>query len=520
MSKWTQEFKYDLPSAFCISKETTPIYLRYLLTSKGCACPDFASGNSLEICAGTGVGLSIKTACQTSNWQGIELNPSLVNKALRRAKQCNIKLDLCSDDFAKFAQRDDLPKFDLICLHFAWSWISKEDQEIIINLVKDKLNEGGVFFISYNCTVGMTNFESVRDLMKLYDDTKHNNSVDDSSKIININKFLYPLIELNPAFVISQPDFAQRIQSAINMPQNFLSENVNTYWSMEHFSEIAERFEKADIDFVCSANGADNLDEINLSAEQLEFLKPLVGTSLYEECRDFMVNQRYRHDVFVKGAVALSTDEYLAELASQNIVMTINADNFGYKLSGVQGDVELPKELYQPLIEILSDNQSHNIGVLIDTVLESHSEIETSSLIQAINTLVFANICSVAVPTEQVTQDMLDQCLRLNLSILNSFNNQETVYLGSPLLQTAIAIDALDAQMLKIFVNTPNCTDLHIVEGVLQLCVSGVISIVQNVENVSDDEVIQATTRCAQAFLQNTVPLYAKLMMIQYQLNH
>ena len=513
MSKWTQEFKYNLPRAYVENNETSPLYLRYLLTSKGFACPDFSQGNCLEIGTGNGVGFSVKTMCSTAHWKGLEFNPTLVNKTLRRAKQCHIKLDLTSDDLASFVKRPDLPKFDLICVDFVWSWISKEDQELIIDLVKNNLNEGGVFYVSYNCTTGMTNFESVRDLMKLYDTNKHNNSVSNKDKVLSISKFLYPIMELNPCYVIAQPDFAQRIQQACFAPDQFLSENINTYWHMEHFSELAKRLDRADMGFVCSANGADHLDHINLTQEQIEFLQPLLGTSLYEECHDFMVDQRYRYDVFMKGAVPLNTNEFLDEFASQNIVMITNAANFDYKLAGNNGEVELPRELYEPLIALLSDNQSHNIGMLINTILSERSDIETSDLIAAINTLVFSGICAVAAHNEEISPECLEQNLRMNLNIINSFSDNENIFVGSPLLQSPVALPAIDAHMLRIFVNTPDCTDLHLVEGLLQLCVSGQISLNSDGQ-LNDEQIIKATTECVAAFLSQSLPLYSKLLIV------
>lgn len=514
MSNWNQKFKYDLPSAYASSKEINPAYLHYVLTSKGFACPDLKEGNSLIIGSGKSLPLTLQTACKSSNWQGVEFNPNLVNMAKRRAKQCQINIDLSSDDLSEFAKRDNLPKFDLICLHGVWSWISKEDQELIVDIVAKHLNDGGIFFISYNCTVGMINYESVRDLINLYDKTKNLSSIDDQQRVLNIGQFIFPIAELNPAYVVSQPDFANRIQDATCNPKPFLSDSLNTYWSMDHFSEVAQRLERADVGYVCSAKSADHLDHINLTKEQIEFLEPLIGNNLYEETRDFILNQRFRHDIYIKGALPLSPDEYLSELSSHFVVMLSDLSDFDYKLVGNRGDVELNKAIYEPLINILGDNEPKNIGAVLNAILEQHQDLNIEDLVQALNTLIFSGLCSVTVDPNSISEETKDQCFRLNVNTIKSFDDNEPILLCSPLLQDTVLIDSLDAYMLRMLLENPNSNYLNIVEGLLTLNVQGVISINAKDESVNEDDIIEHASLIAQAFLGNSVPMYSRLMII------
>lgn len=514
MSNWNQKFKYDLPYVFASCKEINPLYLHYLLTTKGFACPDLKNGNSLLIGCGKGTALCLHSACASSQWHGLEFSPNLTNYTKRVAKQCHIAIDLSNDDLEGFVKRTDLPKFDLICINALWSWVSKEDQEIIIDIIDQHLNEGGVVLMSYNCTVGMINYESVRDLVKLYDNTKHIKSMDDKERVVSISKFLLPIMEKNAAYIVSQPDFAERIQEAANHPKPFLSESLNTYWSMDHFSEVAKRLERADVGFVCSANAIDNLDHINLTKEQNEFLQPLLGTTLYEETRDFIVNQRLRNDLYIKGAVPLTTDEYLSELASHFVVLMSDISEFDYILEGNRGPVELDRAVYEPLLTLLSDYAPKNVGALIDAIMENIPNLNTSDLINALNTLVFSGLCSLTNNPDLISEATVDQCIRINLNTINSFNDEEPINLCSPLLQDVMTIDPLDAYMLKMVVENPQCNYLNIVEGLLTLNVQGVISINTNGNQINEDELIEYTSNLAKAFLEFTVPLYQKLMII------
>lgn len=514
MSNWNQKYKYDLPSTFASSKEINPLYLHYVLSSKGFACPDFKEGNTLFIGCGNGLSLSMHTACNSSHWKGIEFNPVSVNSAKRRAKQCHIAIDLCADDLEALAQRDDLPKFDLICVPAVWSWIAKEDQERLIDIISKHLNDGGVLFMSYNCTVGMINYESVRELLKLYDTTHHIDSLNDQERMMSLSKFLFPVVEKNAIFVCSQPDFSDRLIEANHNPKPFLSESLNTYWSMDHFSEVSKRLERADVGYVCSANSIDNLDNINLTKEQRDFLEPLLGTNLYEETRDFMVNQRSRFDIYIKGAVPLNPNEYLAEVSSHFITLMIDISGFDYVLEGNQGPVELDKSIYEPLLAILSDNSPKNIGAMIDAMLQHNAELNITDIIEAINTLIFAGVCSLAQDPRTISEETLNQCLMLNINTINNFQEKETINLCSPLLQDLVTIDPMDAYMLRMVIANPNCNYLHIVEGLLTLNVQGVISINSQDDTVSEDQIIESATNLAQTFLENTLVTYKNLMLI------
>ena len=59
---------------------------------------------------------------------------------------------------------DDLPEFDFIGLHGVWSWVSPENQKIIINFIRKKLKVGGVVYISYNTLPGWLQMIPLREL--------------------------------------------------------------------------------------------------------------------------------------------------------------------------------------------------------------------------------------------------------------------------------------------------------------------------------------------------------------------
>ena len=513
MSKWSSEFLYDLPCSYSYYKEENPLYLKHLLTSKGFSFPDIENGNALEIGFGKGISISMHAATSTTKWMGTEFNPSLVNTAKRVAKECNIDAELTSESLEEFARRTDLPKFDLICLHGVWSWISDRDQESIIDIADRHLKDGGIFYVSYNCTVGMINFEPVRHLMHTYNQKMNPSNMADHERLNRVATYLLPIVRANPSFVVSQPDFAERITAALATNTNeFLSENLNTHWSMSHFSDISRRLERADLGFMCSALGNDNLDFANLTPEQIEFIEPLLGTVMYEDTRDFIVNQRFRHDIYVKGGIPLSPNEYLATFRSLNILMIDPADSFNYTITGRNGEVELDKAVYGPLIEILADNEPHNVGAILDIILSSNQELAFDQVANAINTLVYANICAPCVAAESVDEEKMDRCRRYNFNTIENYTDSPTVFMCSPLTQGGIAVDPLQVKLLGIYLQNPECHDLALVEAILTLCVAGEVNFNNDGQALSEDELINVVSNYVANFKAVMLPYYKKLM--------
>ena len=508
MSQWNQKFKYNLPGSFSYHLEYNPLYLKYLLTSKGFACPDF--NHCLEIGCGKGLSILPHALTQSSHWMGQEFNPSLVHAAKRSAATCHIQVDLTSESLEQLVSRTDLPKFDLICVHGVWSWVSKQDQELLIDLAHKHLNDGGIFYISYNCKVGLGNFAPIRNLINLFNEHKCPRNLSNERKLIEISKFLFPIIKLNPSFAIAQQDFGQFMQNAMSNPEPFLSDSLNSYWSCDHFAEVASRLERADLGYVCSACGVDNLDIINLTSEQSEFLQPLQGTDMYEETRDFMVNRRVRNDIFIKGAIALSNDEFIEEFSAQNLILSAPVTDFDYKMIGNAGEMELDPRVYAPLMAILTDYCPHNIGQIVDAIIQNDPELQLTDIIVALNILVFAGVCAPAVSNAQITEDMV----RLNLSLINNFGEQDTVSLCSPIIQGALNVDPIQARLLRTYINTPNCTDKELIEALLTAVVQGEISLSADEDEQSDEELIATVHSTIHEFNQTFLPFISKLMVL------
>ena len=101
-----------------------------------------------------------------------------------------------------------------------------------------------------------------------------------------------------------------------------------------HFATMAEWLEGAKVQFACSANYLDHIDVINLSPEQQTFLKDIPDAMFRETTRDFMVNQQFRKDYWVKGARQLNALDQADAMRAQKVILTSPRADVSLKLQG------------------------------------------------------------------------------------------------------------------------------------------------------------------------------------------
>ena len=113
-------------------------------------------------------------------------------------------------------------------------------------------------------------------------------------------------------------------------------EYTNDYWCLENFDKVAHKFEQAKLSYACQAKLVNNLNSYYLEPKQFEALKPFIGTPMYEQLRDFISRNNFRSDVYVKGAVKLSSKQQDKELDATYFICDKNLkhENFTAMIHG------------------------------------------------------------------------------------------------------------------------------------------------------------------------------------------
>jgi hypothetical protein len=152
-----------------------------------------------------------------------------------------------------------------------------------------------------------------------------------------------------------------------------------------HFATMAQWLEPAKLQYACSANYLDAIDAINLTPEQQRFLNEIPDPMFRQTTRDFMVNQQFRRDYWVKGARRLNPLEQANALRAQRLILTTPRADVALKVNGAVGEAKLNEEVYAPVLDRLADHQPHDLDALEASLAKD--KINFAQLLQAVMVL-------------------------------------------------------------------------------------------------------------------------------------
>ena len=360
MSDWSAGYVSELGYTYGYYEELNTNRIDLCLLNNRLKPPTIS--HALELGFGQGVSVNIHAAASDVAWTGTDFNPSQANFARQLAEQSGAKAILHDASFQEFLANDQTPEFQFIGLHGIWSWISDANRQAIVDIIRTKLAVGGVVYASYNTLPGWAGFAPMRHLMTQHAKVLGSTGEGIINRIDDAFEFSNRLFELNPQYLLANPQAAERMKKLKEQNRHYLAhEFFNEDWHPMHFSAITELLAEAKLEFAASATFAGHVDDIHFTAEQRQFLSDIPDATLRETAKDFILNQQFRKDYWIKGPVKLSPLESALMLCDIRVVLKIPADAVTLKTQGALGEASLRKEIYQPIIDLLSDHQIHAI---------------------------------------------------------------------------------------------------------------------------------------------------------------
>ena len=384
MSDWTSGYVADIGYTFGYYQELNPACIKLALVHAGLHSPDIKY--ACELGFGQGLSVNIHAAASEVCWYGTDFNPSQAGFAQELANASGANAHLTDQAFAEFCARPDLPNFEFISLHGIWSWISDENRAVIVDFIRRKLKVGGVLYTSYNTLPGWAAFAPMRHLMTEHAEVLGAEGRGIVSRINGAIDFADKLLALNPAYLRANPSVADRLTKMKEHNRHYLAhEYFNRDWHPMHFATMAQWLEPAKLQYACSANYLDAIDGINLTSEQQQFLNEIPDPMFRQTTRDFMVNQQFRKDYWVKGARRLSPLEKAAALREHRVMLTTPRADVALKVNGALGEATLNEEVYAPVLDRLADHQPHALAALEASL--ANDKINFGQLLQAVMVL-------------------------------------------------------------------------------------------------------------------------------------
>jgi SAM-dependent methyltransferase len=446
MTSWAAGYVADIGYTFGYYADLNPLRARLALLSNGLACPNF--NTACELGFGQGLSINLHASASAAQWYGTDFNPTQAGFAQELAVAAGSSAKLYDQAFAEFCTRPDLPDFDMIGLHGIWSWISDENRAIIVDFVRRKLKVGGVLYVSYNTLPGWAAFAPMRHLMTKHADVMGSEGKGIINRIDGAMEFAEKLLATNPAFARANPLVGDRLQKMKAHNRHYLAhEYFNHDWHPMHFATMQQWLEPAKIQYACSANYLDHTDAVNLTVEQRAFLAEIPDMLFRQSVRDFMVNQQFRKDYWVKGPRKLGLAEQAEALRAQRVVLTTHRADISLRINGSLGEVSLNDNLYVPILDLLADHKPKSFAEMEFALRENG--IKFPQLLEMVMLMIGAgHVSPVWNNQDSALANKTSKAINAHLQD-KARGSGEIGYLASPLTGGGVPVDRFQQMFLK-----------------------------------------------------------------------
>lgn len=437
MTDWTSGYLTDIGYTHGYYLELNPLRAQLAFLNAGLVAPE--CGTACELGFGQGLSANLHAAASVIQWHGTDFNPSQAGFAQELAAVAGHGAQLADQAFDAFAARGDLPEFDYIGLHGVWSWISDSNRTTIVDFIRRKLKVGGVLYISYNTQPGWADMVPMRGLLTAHAEVMGTRGQGIVPRIDAALQFAQRLLATNPGYAKDNPHVAHKLQVIQGENRHYVAhEYFNRDWAPMSFADVGQWLAPAKLDFACSANYLDCVEQINLSAEQQALLRELPDAMFRQTVRDFMVNPLLRKDYWVKGARRLDPVAQAEALRAHRVVLVTPRAEVSLKVAGALGEASLQEAVYHPILDALADHQPHTLGQLEQAVQGHH--IAFAQIVQAVMILA-ANATLMAAQDEALIVTARKCTDKLNAHLIRKARGSaDILFLASPVTGGGVVV--------------------------------------------------------------------------------
>jgi hypothetical protein len=440
VSKDFEGYPTEIDYTFGYYRALSPTFLRLVTLNQFVSFPSRRPLRYLELGYGNGVSLNIHAAASSGEHWGTDVNPLHAAFANKLAEISGANVRALCVPFAVLLDQSGLPDFDVIVAHGIWSWISNSNRSAIIKLLRSKLVEGGILYISYNALPGSAAFIPLQQLMQLHSE-RCNPRATILDRLEACISLLSRLRDAGSEFFTSTPRAVERLEEfKTRNPHYLCHEYLTGNWNPSSFAEMARTMSEAGLRFVAIANLVDHYDELVFEPTALALLKSIDDPWVRETVRDLLRNRQFRRDVYVKGDVALTRTERDDILQDRAFVLLMREEQLPTAINTPAGRIELSESPFGSVIAALAED-----GYRLKTVGELAkkcflNEIGNQEIVRALLILVQSGIIH-PVQDGGLTDQSTKLCQKLNEEILNQARlGKRITALASPITGGGIPV--------------------------------------------------------------------------------
>jgi SAM-dependent methyltransferase len=282
-----------------------------------------------------------------------DINPTHVQTARRWIEAGRVdNLTVLEAGFEQMISAD-LPDFDFVVLHGVYSWISPPARRAIVDFMRKKLKPGGLVYISYNCLPGWSN---VAPLQRLMTELGAPELADTAARVKPSIEFLRQLRDLKIGYFAANPTASQFVDRIAGQPKSYVAhEYFNRNWTLFYSSDVAQEMHAAKLSYVGSATLIENHRSVLMSQPAADLVSKQPIREHQELLKDFIINQRFRRDVFAKSTANLPASEANRELERISIGLFKPAQEVAFQVKAPAGEFKFDNQLLRAVVANLAD---------------------------------------------------------------------------------------------------------------------------------------------------------------------
>jgi len=449
MTDWSDGYRVDIGYTHGYFRELSPHFARFVLATHGYEPPRAKTPRYLEIGFGQGVSLSIHAAAAGGEFWGLDFNPAHAVAAGTLCGWSGAETTVLDESVQEFAGRSHLPPFDMISLHGVWSWVSQENRNAIVGIAKRALAPGGILYMSYNVSPGFIATLGLRHLLTTYVQRSCSPGEPITVAMERALAFAQRLLESGALYFVNEPAVAKRLEAMHKVDKRYLAhEYFNADWCAMPFADVASAMASAKLEFGASASLEDHLEPLQIAEPGRALLGSIVDPLLRESARDFLVNQQFRRDYFVRGLQKVPGRAGKEALFGTRLMLKCVPREIKLEARGRLGTVALHEGVYVPVIEALAANAMSAKSVREVCAMVDSRDVTGDQVEQALILLVMKGDvapCSEA----DGSGDTGMRSFRLNEALMRQATSSgDVTYLASPVIGAGVKVSRIEQLFL------------------------------------------------------------------------
>ena len=312
-------------------RESAPAWLDHVALISGMAPPlRHAAFSWCDLGCGPGTNAAIMAATHPlGSFVGIDSLPAHIEEANLLATDARIpNVHFHALDFAAATTRD-FGGFDYIVSHGVYTWIDQTARDQWLAFIDRHLKPGGLLYVSYNALPGRAADLPLQRLVHALGGTLPGNSRDRTQAALAV---VDGMNHLKAPALASSPMMQRLHQNRGRFDPDYLAHEFMVPWDPQCVTDVRAHLAQAGLRPAGSATLVENYDNFVLGRTARQLLATIEDPHACEFARDFMIDQFFRRDVFVREGRTLDDAERRRRLLNTAFWLGEPADEVKYSL--------------------------------------------------------------------------------------------------------------------------------------------------------------------------------------------